>query len=79
VEDRFAGKTVIVTGAASGICRVILQNFVRQGANGVIADVNDAWGQEVAQKLRAEGGTVTFVKTDVRDSGAVEHLLEAGG
>lgn len=76
MERQFAEKSVIVTGAASGICRVILQSFVRQGARGVIADVNDEWGQQVAQGLRAEGGTVTFVKTDVRDSGAVERLFD---
>ena len=73
---QFAGKTAIVTGAASGICRVILQSFVRQGGNGVIADVNEEWGQQVGQELRAEGGTVIFVKTDVTDSAAVERLFE---
>lgn len=50
MERQFAEKSVIVTGAASGICRVILQSFVRQGARGVIADVNDDWGQQVAPK-----------------------------
>jgi 3-oxoacyl-[acyl-carrier protein] reductase len=75
MERQFADKSVIVTGASSGICRVILQSFVRQGARGVIADVNEEWGQQVAQGLRAEGGTVTFVKTDVRDSAAVERLF----
>ena len=74
--DQFAGKCAIVTGAASGICRVILQSFVRQGCSGVIADVNEEWGQQVAQGLRAEGGAVTFVKTDVTDSAAVERLFE---
>ena len=73
---QFAGKSAIVTGAASGICRVILQSFVRQGGSGVIADVNEEWGQQVGQGLRAEGGTVMFVKTDVTDSAAVERLFE---
>ena len=76
MESSFAGKTAIVTGAASGICRVILQSFVRQGAGGVIADVNEEWGQQVAQGLRAEGGTVMFAKTDVRDSASVERTFD---
>lgn len=75
VTGQFAGKTAIVTGAASGICRVILQSFVRQGANGVIADVNDEWGPQVAAGLREAGGTVTFIKTDVRDTAAVDRLV----
>jgi len=73
---QFAGKTAIVTGAASGICRVIVQSFVRQGGSGVIADVNEEWGQQVVQGLRAEGGAVMFVKTDVTDTAAVERLFE---
>jgi NAD(P)-dependent dehydrogenase (short-subunit alcohol dehydrogenase family) len=76
VKGPFEGKSVIVTGAASGICRVILQSFVRQGASGVIADVNEEWGQEVGEKLRTEGGTVMFVKTDVTDSASVGHLFD---
>lgn len=75
MTGEFVGKTAIVTGASSGICRVILQSFVRQGANGVIADVNEEWGQQVATGLRDEGGTVMFTKTDVRDPAAVERLL----
>ncbi len=76
MEGQFAGKSAIVTGAASGICRVILQSLVRQGASGVIADVNEEWGQQVAQGLRAEGGTVIFVKTDVTDSASVDRMFD---
>jgi NAD(P)-dependent dehydrogenase (short-subunit alcohol dehydrogenase family) len=42
----------------------------------VIADVNEAWGLQVAEGLRAEGGTVMFVPTDVTDSAAVERLFD---
>lgn len=73
---QFTGKTAIVTGAASGICRVILSSFVRQGASGVIADINDEWGQQVAEGLRAEGGEVIFVKTDVTGSASIERVFD---
>ena len=73
---QFEGKVTIVTGAASGICRVILSSFVREGASGVIADVNEGWGQQVAEGLRAEGGRVMFVRTDVTDSASVERLFD---
>jgi 3-oxoacyl-[acyl-carrier protein] reductase len=76
MERQFADKSVIVTGASSGICRVILQSFVRAGAKGVIADVNEDWGQQVARDLQAAGGTVMFVKTDVRTTAAVERLFD---
>jgi NAD(P)-dependent dehydrogenase (short-subunit alcohol dehydrogenase family) len=77
VEGAFAGKTVIVTGAASGICRVTLQAFVRAGARGVIADINDEWALRAADGLKAEGREVMYVKTDVRDSAAVQRLVDA--
>jgi NAD(P)-dependent dehydrogenase (short-subunit alcohol dehydrogenase family) len=75
VSGEFTGKVAIVTGAASGICRVTLQAFVRAGARGVIADLNEEWGAKAAEGLRAEGGEVLFIRTDVRDSGSVDHLV----
>lgn len=76
MDGEFTGKVAIVTGASSGICRVTLQAFVRAGAHGVIADINEEWGRQVADGLRAEGGTVTFIKTDVRDSASVQRLID---
>ena len=71
----FDGKSVIVTGAASGICRVTLSAFVRTGARGVIADLNEEWGRQVAGQLTAEGGEVMFVRTDVTDSASIDRLF----
>jgi 3-oxoacyl-[acyl-carrier protein] reductase len=76
VDGAFAGKVAVVTGAASGICRVTLQAFVRAGARGVIADINEEWGRQVADGLRAEGGDATFIRTDVRDGAAVGRLID---
>jgi len=71
----FEGKVVIVTGASSGICRVTLTSFIREGARGVIADINQEWGEQVAAQLKSEGGDVTFIRTDVTDSASVNHLV----
>lgn len=75
MSREFEGKVAIVTGAASGICRVTLSSFVRAGARGVIADINQEWGEQVAARLREEGGAVTFVRTDVTDSASVNRLV----
>lgn len=40
--ERFKGKTVVVTGAASGIGRGIAQRFSDEGANVVMCDIEDA-------------------------------------
>src|SRR6185437_16818766 len=46
--DYFAGKTIIITGAGSGIGRATALIFAREGANVVCADVNEAGARETA-------------------------------
>ena len=46
--DYFAGKTVIITGAASGIGRATANIFAREGSNVVCADLNEAGVKETA-------------------------------
>ena len=50
-----AGKTVIVTGGASNIGWAITQNFAREGANVVVADIDKEQGQESANQASALG------------------------
>jgi NAD(P)-dependent dehydrogenase (short-subunit alcohol dehydrogenase family) len=76
VAGEFGGKVVIVSGAAQGISRVILQRFVLEGARAVIADVDDERGAASARDLTAEGYDVRFVRTDVRDSAQVNAMVD---
>ena len=48
--DYFHGKTIIITGAASGIGRATARIFAREGANVVCADVNEAGAREPAAR-----------------------------
>ena len=54
---RLNGKIVIVTGAASGIGRAIVERFGAEGAHVVINDINQAGAESVAQSITAAGGT----------------------
>jgi NAD(P)-dependent dehydrogenase (short-subunit alcohol dehydrogenase family) len=58
-------KIAIVTGGASGIGRVTAETLAREGAAVVIADLNAAGGQEVADGIVAAGGRAVSVRTDV--------------
>ena len=63
--DYFAGKTIIITGAASGIGRATALIFAREGANVVCADINEAGVRETAAQVNAKGSQALALKIDV--------------
>ena len=77
VEAEFRGKVAIVTGAASGISRVILMRFALTGARTVLVDTNADWGETIAHELTGQGREVLFRQTDVRDSAQVDAMVAA--
>jgi NAD(P)-dependent dehydrogenase (short-subunit alcohol dehydrogenase family) len=81
VEERFmtsqlTGKVVIVTGAGSGIGRATAIKFATLGAKVVVSDLNDACGQETVDTITRQGGTATFVHTDVSQEKDVQALVQ---
>ncbi len=61
----FAGKTALVTGAASGIGRETALAFARAGADLVVCDLNEAGLEETAAAARALGRKVRTRRVDV--------------
>jgi NAD(P)-dependent dehydrogenase (short-subunit alcohol dehydrogenase family) len=74
VVNELAGKAAIVTGGASGIGRGIVERFVAEGAQVVIADVQQDLGEDLAAAL---GPDVLFRRTDVSDLEQVGALVSA--
>lgn len=70
------GDTAIVTGAASGIGREVAAHFTEEGANVVIADIDEESGLNAETALNNQPGEITFVQMDVTDSEQVEILIE---
>lgn len=64
----FTDDAVIVTGAASGIGRGVAEEFAGEGADVVVADIDEERGTNVADEITAEyAGEGVFVHTDVSD------------
>ena len=76
-------KICIVTGAASGIGKEIAATYAREGGKVVIADLNLAASQAVADEVVAAGGTAMAVAMDVTSeeqvNAAVAAVVEAWG
>jgi 3-oxoacyl-[acyl-carrier protein] reductase len=72
-------RVCIVTGGAKGIGEAIVEEFSREGASVVIADIDAPAGEAVAKRLRDEGRTVIAIHTDVSDEAAVARLVNDAG
>lgn len=65
---RFADKSILVTGAASGIGAATAQRFAHEGASVLLCDINDKGLADTAGQIRAAGGRAETCILDVRDS-----------
>jgi NAD(P)-dependent dehydrogenase (short-subunit alcohol dehydrogenase family) len=76
---RLANKVALITGAGSGIGRATALLFAKEGAQVVVADVNDAAGEETVAQVRAlgapAGGEARYVRADVSDPGDAERMI----
>ncbi len=74
----FSGKTVLVTGGASGIGRAVSLAFARAGANVVLSYVTSAGeAAEVTDAIAAAGGQAVSRSADLTDAAAVDELFAA--
>lgn len=65
-------KSALITGAASGIGKACAQKMAKEGYAVVVADLNLAGAQSVAEEIIAAGGTALAVRMDVADEREVE-------
>ncbi|MFN2375251.1 MAG: SDR family NAD(P)-dependent oxidoreductase [Candidatus Binatia bacterium] len=77
MNKRFEGRTVIVTGASSGIGAAASRMFAAEGANVVLAARSVAELDHLAADIAADGGVALPVPTDVSEPAACALLLEA--
>jgi len=72
---RLTGKVALITGGAGGQGTAEAELFVREEAAVVLADVDAAAGETLAQHLAGQGGNVMFLRQDVADEASWEEVV----
>jgi NAD(P)-dependent dehydrogenase (short-subunit alcohol dehydrogenase family) len=70
---RFAGKTVVITGAASGIGKATCLLFASEGATVIAGDIDEAGGAALASQ---SNGKIIFKRTDVCNVDDIKALMD---
>ena len=70
-------RIAVVTGAGTGIGEGIARCLAKQGMSVVVAEVNEATGQSVAEALNDLGGEGWFVPVDVTGLDSVRAMMDA--
>jgi NAD(P)-dependent dehydrogenase (short-subunit alcohol dehydrogenase family) len=74
---RLQDKVALITGGGSGIGRETALLFAREGAAVVVADVDDAGGEETVQMVVAAGGRAAYAHADVSRAAACQAMVAA--
>ena len=74
MTGRLAGRVALVTGGASGIGEATVRRFVAEGARVVIADLQRAAGETLAQDLGNQ--VAAFITTEVSNEPAVSAAVD---
>src|SRR5262249_61474567 len=69
-------RGAVVTGGGSGIGRATCELFAEEGAAVVVAERDEASGQETARRIAGRGGKAHFVRTDVADEDSVRRMAD---
>ncbi len=73
---RLQGKSILVTGGASGIGLATVERCLQEGANVVMADLASSQGARLAQALDAQhGGRCRFLAADMASTAQVDQLI----
>jgi NAD(P)-dependent dehydrogenase (short-subunit alcohol dehydrogenase family) len=73
---RFQGRTVLITGAGSGIGRATAERFGREGAAVVCVDLSEKGAEETAASIKSAGGEALALTCDVSKPAAVNETFD---
>ncbi|MFA5883121.1 MAG: glucose 1-dehydrogenase [Acidimicrobiia bacterium] len=75
--NRFSDRSVVITGAGSGVGRASALRFAAEGARVLVADVVDDWAAETVRLVTEAGGTAVAQHCDVTVEDEVAAMVDA--
>lgn len=73
---KMENKSVVITGAGSGMGRAMTELFVKEGAKIIAADINEKGVKELIETLGKTPGEITYCQTDVSKRDQVENMID---
>ncbi|MGJ0184351.1 SDR family NAD(P)-dependent oxidoreductase [Corynebacterium glyciniphilum] len=77
--DRFSGRTVIVTGAGSGIGRATASRLAREGGRVIAVDVDQRRISDLETELSSSAGSIMPIVADVSSDDGIDEIMAAAG
>jgi 3-oxoacyl-[acyl-carrier protein] reductase len=74
---KLKNKTAIITGGSNGLGKATALLFSREGANVVVADMDENAGIKVIDEIKNSGGRGLFLKVNVSNQEEVNQLVSA--
>ena len=69
-------KLAVVTGAASGIGKAVVERFAKEDVSSIILDIDETGGKNVAAEIQQRGKQATFMRLDVTSENEVQSIFE---
>lgn len=73
---RLKNKTVLITGAGSGIGKSTALLFAKEAAQVIVNDIHIEKGTETVQEIREASGESYFIQADVTDPESVQTMVD---